>query len=83
MKQKNSIIASLLVSGLLVLSMVGIGANALANPAGTTASAANASFLLTSNASNSATGSTRRESGEHRSRTGTSTTNNQPVQFNQ
>ncbi len=33
MKQHNSIIASAIISGLIVLSMAGIGANALANGA--------------------------------------------------
>ncbi len=34
MKQLNAVIASALVSGLLVLGMVGIGVNALTNSAG-------------------------------------------------
>ncbi len=76
MKQVNSLIASLVVSGVIVLSVVGIGANALAN---TPAAAANT--VTTASALNSGTRSFSR-SGERGERnvtrtgnTGTFTTN--------
>lgn len=50
MKQLNSIIASALVSGLIVVGMVGIGANALTTP-GAPANNAPAQVTLNSNAS--------------------------------
>ncbi len=49
MKQINSVIASALVSGLIVLGMVGIGANALTNSSGASTSTVAGVQLSSSN----------------------------------
>ncbi len=74
MKQINSVIASILVSGLLVLGMAGIGMNALTNASAvTTSTAASVRF----NSSSERTGR-RFESRSARSTTGTTTNEQNP-----
>ncbi len=74
MKQINAVIASALVSGLLVLGMVGIGVNALTNTSGvSTSTVAGVQF----NSSNERTGR-RFERRSTQSTTGTTTNGENP-----
>ncbi len=61
MKQINSVIASILVSGLLVLGMVGIGTNALTNTSSAPANTVSAATQI--NSFQSRTGRSSRERG--------------------
>ncbi len=75
MKQINSVIASILVSGLLVVGMVGIGANALTNTSSVPTNTSTAGALI--NSSNTRTGR-RFESRSARGTNGTTTNEQDP-----
>ncbi len=76
-KHNNSIVASLLVSGLIVLSMVGIGVNALSSPGAAATTTASANVTLSSRIR------TGNRSGEREGRNGTATTSNESFEISQ
>ncbi len=78
MKQINSVIASALVSGLIVVGMVGIGVNALSNTASVPTSTTSAGVLINSSASR-----TGQRSGHREARNAQGTTNSEPLEFTQ
>ncbi len=80
MKQMNSVIASALVSGLIVLGIVGIGVNAMTNTNGaSTSTVAGVQF----NSSNSANDRTGRHFERRRAQTAAGTTTDGQNAFTQ
>ncbi len=78
MKQINSVIASILVSGLLVLGIAGIGVNALTNTSAATASTTSAGVTI-----NSSNARFDRHSERRGARVSTGFTNDDPNPFTQ
>ncbi len=77
MKQINAVIASALVSGLIVLGMVGIGVNAMTNTTGASTSTVAGVQFNSSNSSNDRTGR-RFERRSAQTTTGTTTDGQNP-----